>query len=432
MSELLSPDPAEQKRAICKALTRVVRNGPLASTLDPKAFFMMLNANYAVLYRDEHFDLNPLWEALSAQHSTTQLTGLFIRFAETLQKRGLHVVLPPQVSDLTLEQQRMHLDAFETSSQTIDTDVEAETMPLTDELFEAEPSAEGPAPLLQLSTGDLKPVVEPDADLKREIVQAVITSVKAAPIGERVDSSQLAYLIDSNFDSLYRNSTFDLDPILQGLRDLGNVFDRDLFLAPALLKEALRPHNIAVRHQRLDVSEAEARQLIEQHYKAIAQAKREQQYALTHTADTQAPPAEPTSSVNLPRAEARKTQLRTMGLGRSSGRVAQRVRIGLMLVVLVGIAAPAYLLRPSRQLSTSPYATSVPLKSAQLNSGVFVGILDEAKWWALPLDQRKARMRVFEAEIARQGFAPDCQVFDEKRRLLVTSVGSGKLRGARC
>lgn len=414
----------------------MVRNSPLAAEIDPKTFFMMLNANYAVLYRDELFDLKPLWEALSAQHSTPTLTGLFLRFAETLQKKGLQVAVPPQVADLTPEQQQMHLSAFEapipTSDaamtgdplQTDDAGLEAEVVPVTDEL-DVGPTEDAAPPMLELTTGDLRPYVEPE--IRREIVQAVISSVRAAPVGERVDGSQLAYLVDNNFDALCDGKAFDLEPIFDGIRQLGNVFDRDLFLASALLQEQLRPLNLTVSHNHLDVSEAEGRQLLEQHDKA----RRELKLAVTHTADTVAPSSTGTTTDTLlPRAEARKTQLRRMGLGKTDKRVAQRIRIGVMAAVLAVVIVPSYLFRSTRPLSVSPYRSSIPLRAAELKRGVFIGRMDTSSWWPLPVTVRKERLALFEQAIREQGFAPECQVLDEKNRLVITSIGNGRLRGA--
>ncbi len=423
MSDQLSSTPADLRRDVCKALTRVVRKSKLSAAIDPKAFFMMLNANYAVLYRDNLFDLTPVWQALAAQHSTADLAGLFIRFSEALHERGLRVVMPPQVANLTPEEQKLHLEAFE--NQPADSN-EAEVVALTDEL-DALTGDAGPAPMLELNTGDLRPYIGPET--RRDIIQAVVQSVKAAPIGERVDGSQLAYLVDNNFDALCDGASFDLEPVFQGLRDLGNVADRDLYLASTVLREALHPHQIEVRHQTLDVSEAEARQLIQQYARAKQQAKRDAVLAVTHTIDTPSPP--PTETVDQqPRAEARRTELRRLGLGQGDRRTLQRIRAAVLITVFLIVATPAYLFRSTRPLSVNPYEGTIPLKSARLRNGLFVGELDDEKWWPLPLEQREDRLRKFQVVVRAQGFAPDLQVRDAKDRLVITTVGPGHLRGS--
>ena len=387
---------------------------------------MMLNANYAVLYRDEFFDLTPLWEALAAQHSTDVLTGLFIRFAETLHERGLKVVMPPQVAGLTPEQQRMHLDAFD--GQASNGEAEAEVVALTDELESLDVGAPAP-PVLELNTGDLRPYVAPET--RREIVQAVIQSVKASPVGDRIDVGQLAFLVDSNFDSLCDGSNFDMQPVLQGLRDLGNVPDRDLFLAPTLLREALQAHSMTVSHQPLDVSDAEARQLRLQHEKDIQKAKRDAMLAVTHTVD--APLSPPTGDTEAPataRAEARKTQLRRLGLGRVDPKTIIRVRMAVLLALLSAIAIPSYLFRSSRPLSVAAYRSSMPLASAHLQDGNFVGKLNDDEWWPLTFEERTERLLKFQDIIRKQGFSPNLQVRDAKNRLVVINVGAGRLRGS--
>ena len=422
VSEALPIDPVERRKAVCKALTRVVRGAELSQPIDPKAFFMMLNANYAVLYRDEGFDLTPLWEALAGQHDAAVLTGLFIKFAETLQSYGLTVTLPPQVAGLTPEQQQMHLAALDANPAA---QQEAEVVPLTDELEGLTDEINAIAPL-PLSTDDLRPMV--GAEQKREIVQAIVASIKATPLSSLVDGSQLAFLVDNNFDNLCDGSTFNIEPVFQGLRDLGNVADRDLYLASVLFSEALRPHQMTLNHQRLDVSEAEGRQLIEAHHRAVKQAKRDAMLAVTHTIDT--PPQKPPPPAEMPRAEARRSQLRRMGLGQTDRTFVQRVRLAVLAVGLVGVAIPAYVYRSSRPLSIQPYAQSIPLKSAELLSGAFLGRLNESAWWPLPIEERAERLKAFETLIRSQGLAPDLQVRDEKNRLVIAGVGNGRIRGA--
>lgn len=393
----------------------------MAAELDPKAFFMMLNANYAVLYRDGVFDLTPLWEALAQQHEEESLVRLFLRFASTLQAHGLSVALPPVIAGLSPEQQQAYLEAVGGSASS-----EAQTVSLTDELEGLSSDAPNP-PLVELEAADLRPHL--DGEARREIVSAVIQAVKAAPVGERVDTSQLAYLVDSNFDTLCDGQTFDLDPILGGLRDLGNVYDRDLYLAPALLKEALRPYGINVSHQKLDVSDAEGRQLLEIHHRARAKAKRDVMIAVNRNADQPAGP--PSASVEpLPRAQAREEKLREMGLGAANPVLVRRIRLAVLATLLVLIGLPSYLLRPDRELPLSPYEGTVPLKSAELMNHTFFGVLDGAKWWPLPFDQREKRLRAFEAIIKQEGLSAGLHIVDAKKQLVITGVGAGRLRGA--
>lgn len=98
---MVAASPQEQKRAVCTRLTGVLRASPLASAIDPKAFFMMLNANYALLCANGVLDLNLLWDALQTQHTADQLFGLFLRFEEAGHQLGLEVTLPPAVTQLS-------------------------------------------------------------------------------------------------------------------------------------------------------------------------------------------------------------------------------------------------------------------------------------------------------------------------------------------
>ncbi|MEM7678971.1 MAG: hypothetical protein AAF449_23585, partial [Myxococcota bacterium] len=324
MSADMTGDPAEQRRVVCKALTRVVSKSHLAEEIDPKAFFMMLNTNYAVLYRDEVFDLTAVWEALVSQHSPKVLYGLFLRFSDTLEKAGIHSRLPSAVEALGLEERRHHQLLFEGNGPPAPA---TEIVEMTDSIDGPDGSGK-PAPLLKLGTADIRPFIS--TEMRRDIVQAVLTAIKAAPVGDRVESAQLAYLIDNNFDALCDGQTFDLDPVLQGLKELGNVTDADLFLATVLLKDDLAAHNLALTHQPLDVDEDEAKQIVEAYEQEQQRFKRESQRAVTHTAEAptsgpqQAPPSNRSAPPQESQKQTRKGQLKKLGLGKTDAGSARR------------------------------------------------------------------------------------------------------------
>ena len=70
----------ETKKAVCRAFTKIVKTSRLES-IDPKAFFMMMNTNFAMLHREGQLDLAPLWEALAQSHPEHMLRGIFLKFA---------------------------------------------------------------------------------------------------------------------------------------------------------------------------------------------------------------------------------------------------------------------------------------------------------------------------------------------------------------
>ncbi|MEO1337409.1 MAG: hypothetical protein AAFV29_17325, partial [Myxococcota bacterium] len=340
----------------------------LSEEIDPKTFFMMLNTNYAVLYRDEVFDLSAVWEALSGQHSAEVLYGLFLRFSDTLEQAGIQSRLPSEVDALTAEERQHHQLLFNGVSAP---EQEAEIVEMTDSI-EGPDGTGKPAPLLELRTADIRPFIS--TEMRRDVVQAVLTAIKASPAGDRVESAQLAYLINDNFDSLCDGATFNLDPVLQGLKELGNITDADLYLASALLKESLPAHNLALTHQLLDVSEAEGQQIIAAYEEEQKRLKRDSFRSVKHALDApeQPPARQPTSNRETSqenRVETRESRLRQLGLGQGDAKARRRLRFGLVAVIVLAIGIPAYLFRPDRPLAIGMYGKSVPLLSAKLYKG---------------------------------------------------------------
>src|SRR5438128_174962 len=103
MHKVAEVDPAqtERKKTVCTTLTYVVRSSALRDQIDPKSFFMMLSSNFVTLVRGETLELQPIWEALSAQHAPEALFGLFLKFEEAVEKIGLTANLPPAVAALS-------------------------------------------------------------------------------------------------------------------------------------------------------------------------------------------------------------------------------------------------------------------------------------------------------------------------------------------
>src|SRR6056297_1971634 len=83
----VAADP--QKKAVCRGLTAILKESPVASSVDPKSFFMMLNTNYSALAANGTLDLGPLFEALRASAPEESLLPLFAKFEERTAALGL-------------------------------------------------------------------------------------------------------------------------------------------------------------------------------------------------------------------------------------------------------------------------------------------------------------------------------------------------------
>ncbi|MEL6189789.1 MAG: hypothetical protein AAFU79_34635, partial [Myxococcota bacterium] len=93
------PTAVERRKTVCRALANVLQKSPLADEFDPKAFYMLLSTNFAVLDREEGFDLGPLWTTLGGPGDLRQ-AGLFLAFDERLRQLSLTTILPSEIAEM--------------------------------------------------------------------------------------------------------------------------------------------------------------------------------------------------------------------------------------------------------------------------------------------------------------------------------------------
>jgi hypothetical protein len=414
------------KRTVCRALTGVLRQSPLAAEIDPKSFYMMLSSNFALLFQHGTLDLDPVWQALATGRPTHPLYGLFLRFEEEGRSLGFQVRQPQPVLTLTQEQRMEFLGLARVQGAATEVLAHAEE----DEEYRTDPNAV--AIPLSLGTGDVKPFI-PD-ELRRQVVHAVVQSLKVAPVGQMLDAAQLAFLVDSNFDQLCDGINFDFAPIHGGLRQLEGVKDSDLFVGVARLEQALGQLNLALKPIHLDVEPALAQRLLEDleaKERAAAAAAATEVVHRARGGERPPPPAPtpaPTTPLEVPKGgDARERRLRKWGLLGMSPRAAKVVRLVALTVVLGAAGATAFFLRPNRGLDPSDYAGTLPIKTAELRDGVFQAVVDDTKWWSLDRATRAQRLEAFEKILRAQGRIPNAQIRDTRGRLVVTGVGGRKL-----
>lgn len=112
-SRLSEQAQQDRKKAVLTTLTGLVRASPLADRIDPKAFFMTLNANYPVLCAGNTMDLSLLWGPLSQSHGPDALAGLFMKFTEAGERLGFEVRLPPELATLSATDRRALASSFD-------------------------------------------------------------------------------------------------------------------------------------------------------------------------------------------------------------------------------------------------------------------------------------------------------------------------------
>lgn len=418
---------SDTKKEVCRTLTNVVRNSTLEDRIDPKSFYVMLNTNFSVLFQQGTVDLVPVWNALAGEEAPAPLYGLFLAFQDAAQAGGFEVRLPPAVHGLTAEQRPTYLNLSHPS----DAAAPPSVVEVTDEEFyQTDPHAK--AIPLSLETGDVKPFL-PD-DLKRDVVQLVVHSLKDAPVGERLDTAQLAYLVDSNFEDLCDGQNFDFGPILGGLRQLDGVQDSDVYAGVVTLEIALAERGIVLSPIQMDVDQELAGRLLQE---AEAKAKaRAEQAALEARARTQSkekPPAPPpvtSAPLEVPTGgDKREQRLRRWGLRMLSERRVKALRYAVLTLGLLVVVGVGWFLRPNKVIDVAQFSGLVPMKAAELRDGVFYGTVDEAKWWPLPVDARAQRIKGLETKMRAEGLIANAQIRDTQERLVIVATG-GKLKGA--
>ncbi len=410
----------DTKRALCRALTQVLSNSTLRVTIDPKSFFMMLSTNYPVLYRSGRFDLGPVWDALVAQSPSEELYGLFLGFQRAGASLGISVALPPAVAALSLEQQQSRLDRFYGTHDSAEVELSYDGL-----MSEADRRAP------TLGTGDLKPFVP--EDLRRTVIQGVTSAIKNSPIGSKLESAQLAYLVDQNFDDLCDGQTFQFQPILDGLRQLPGFKDADVLPGIVRLEAFLRDQRLVLQPLDLKIDPIEKARLLEDQAK-VEKAAREAAAApplrIPNSNTGGGTPPRPLPAQEPPGQEsARERRLRKWGLHRIQSRTWRIIRLSVLMAMLLGGLGFAWFTRPNRELDVDTFQGTVPLKQVALVDGTFSGVLDDARWWTLSIKERDARYKAFEQILQRKGWVPNAQVRDTQNRLVITTSGP-RLKGA--
>jgi hypothetical protein len=372
--------PEDRKKATCKGLTNVLKASRLSETIDPKAFYMMLNTNYSVLAQADGLDLGPLFEALKSGTSEEDLTPLFLAFEEKSRELGVPVKLPPTVALVPADQREAMLTTFWSES-------------------------EGEPEITYSGLGD---------DLPRRVVQSLVQGLRASPVGQQVDGSKLVYWLDGNIGQFFDGQVLNATSLVGVLRESG-VSDDDLFVGLHFAREKLKALDVTLPEPPLSVPEERKPELIQE-------AKRRR---------APSPRPRPTSAVKEPTKTEQETQARLedLGLGveRTDPKRRTRTRLVVLMVVAVLLGVTAFLFRPDRPLSTSAYRSNVPLVEAELKRGAFAGVLDVEAWRKVPPQEREDRVQAFATTIRSQGLLKDLQVRTPEGELVVVTTG-GKIK----
>ncbi len=408
----------------------MVKASRLNGSIDPKSFFMMVNTNFGVLHRGGSIDLRPLWDALAASHPPTSLYGLFLKFAESVEHLGYIAELPEPVAALDDEGRHSAVHTFsEHGSQADIVFGDSGSFETLDALV-----AQG-AENLNLATGDLKPFI-PD-ETRRQITQYVVYAVKAAPVGRLVDAHQLAYLVDSNFEELFNGQHFDFNPVLTGLRELGEFKDEDVYVAIIRLEQKLHGMGFELAPVTLNVDPSRAEGLLQEAEARERQAAQEAANAVAQTRATtvsQVPEiGEAVKEDSSDKVTRKDRSLAKYGIKdkKTTSKRAQIIRYALLAVIAIAVVVVGVVTWPNRSLDATAFSTTIPLTEAQILEGGLQGKLDDNAWWKLSAEERTARIESFAKYVKQRGIDNGLQVRDASNRLVVSSTRDGRIVTAR-
>lgn len=450
----MSDPKPDRRRTVCRALTTALEESELAGRVEPGTFFMWLSANFDALVRGERFDLRPLWTSLEGELGPHPvLPGLFLGLADRVGTQGLVPVLPPALDELDDGGRRDALSVAYgqpmltppsdgvTTKEIPVSDLELESPPVlgTDDL---QPVPADPLP--ELTSQDLRPISEGPAgkvesrarapvlltkDRQRDIVNAVVKAIRGSPLGHLVDGGQFAYQLDAHFLDVSDGQRFDMGPVMDSLRAVEGFTERGVYAALLGVHRRLDELDVDVHAPPVQLTEADAAEVAAEE-RARARAQREERVRAGPTSGPVNEAGSPVAPAETPKPQenTKDARLRRYGLQPLPKGRLRAARAVFFALVLMGVGVAAWMNRPDRSLEASSFP--MPLRSAEVQSGMFVGHLDDAKWYQQPGRARKGILDSMSRTLADRRLASGAVIIDGQKRI-VAREKKGKLDGSR-
>lgn len=448
----VSVDPQqERKKAVLATLTGLLRVSPVGESVDPKAFMMLLNANYAAICPGNRMDLALLWSSLAAQRSHEELAPLFLKFIEAGERLGFAVEVPRPIAELPPDARAELLARFDRSARTPTTPAPsgrglptaapaapvrttapsdprssmptvvpsvppgARLQPLPTHgsvpagpgpTTSASPAAIRRSTATPLSVGTPLPAVGengPDEysptpntasafaqipdEAQRRIVTALVGVVRQTTLGDRVSGAQLNYFLASRFRQLFDGERFFFTPVHAALMELEGVDEGQVFIAAMRFRRWLARNGVELLEPAWRLSVEQRAELERQAMASIP--------VETYSTRPDAPdvvPVEPAIEAapeEQPTSAEGRREARLRALGLRGWTIPRIVRLAAVIAVCALIGLGIKSLDPIRALSLSTYDAALPLVDAALVDGVWTGTLDEERWKKLPYRARK-------------------------------------------
>jgi hypothetical protein len=396
---------ADTKRGVCRALTEAIRESPLGQSIDPKGFFTMVSNNYELLQDGQGIQLAPVWDALVQAHAPDTLSGLFLKMQASVEALGVAAKLPPAVERLSDRERNEALASHQ--APPVDRTVGSQLMEVLGE--HTGDVRFDPNEAQNLRTDDLYPVVSEEQ--RKALIRIVLDAVRIAPVGQRVNGTQLGFHLDANFFASFDGRVFHFDPLLAVL-GAESASPEEVYATCVAIRHQLTQRSVPCEVPDLGLSAAKRTKIEEEILNSI----------LTRSTGSLRDPANASQQHTTGNLGEKASSRKRHGelpdeRTRKQRRAVVQSAAGLLVVGAIG--AFGYLTRPNRHIDLQAFANTVPLLSAQMKQGTFSASLDEKAWYAMPPEAREKAVAAFGAMVVKKGLVRDMQVFDAKGRVVM-------------
>ncbi|MFO0725195.1 MAG: hypothetical protein U1E65_15545 [Myxococcota bacterium] len=459
MSEQAQQD---RKKAVLNTLTGLVKVSELRDRIDPKAFFMTLNANYPVLCSGNTMDLGLLWGSLSQAHEPNSLAGLFLKFSEAGEKLGFEVREPPELASLPRPDREALLGAFDRSlaagpgqkRQGASPPPPARTphpqpLPLPRSAVHSVPPRSSvpphsgglvplpanpaddlglepiPLPMNALTPlPDIATEYEPTplseqalAEIKdedqRRIISTLIGAVKSTEAGPSISAPQLSYFIASRFRQLFDGQHFFFTPVFEALVELEGVEEAHIYQAAARFRKWLARIGVQLVEPPWTLS-PERREVLEKQASTLPV----ETYAPV-TPRSEAPPQTKPKDSQPSTAEARQeARLKRWGLagfakGSKWGRVVAMTLGGMVVLAALLVTSPV------SEGDADEVQAIFPVSSVRIVEGAWMGTLNKAAWLKMKDAERAKAVRELGAYLKAQNRIKGARILDPDKHSIL-------------
>jgi hypothetical protein len=263
----------------------------------------------------------------------------------------------------------------------------------------------------------------PGEERTQRIVSALTAALRATPAGPKIQVGQLQFFVTTRFAELCDGKRFDFAPILAVLLEIEGVTEADVYIGIVRFRSLLLSMGVEMDELPLTLDQTTREAIVSA---ARTTADAELRAVSTVGADV----GRLTGEAPRPSSEGHRDKLAEYGLSnpkKGLGKHAKYIRVAGLAALLAGAVAALVLLDPVETLDAGRYKAALPMVSAQMAEGYFVGKLDQGAWDAMTPAQRKAAAKKLEGLLRSEGRLAKVAVMSADGRRVVFDVKGERL-----